>query len=262
MPVRQISADGRKILMINIAICDDDKTLTGVVEQLLYRLAAEHGIDIRCGVFFDGSSLIRAVTEQGMCFDLVYLDIEMETMNGICTAQTLRDMELPTLIVYLSGHEEYLKKLFDTEPFRFLSKPIIMKEFSTVFLSACERLQKRAGYFTFSYNKVIHKVPYNEITYFESNGRVISIHTAGKENTPLPQNRFYGKMNDIDRSVAFENRRFLRIHQSYLVNFDYIREFASTEVTMLDGKRLQISEDRRKTVRAKFCTLLGEEGKC
>lgn len=247
--------------MINIAICDDDRALTGIVEQFLRRAAAEQDTGISCEVFFDGSSLIRAVTEQGMCFDLVYLDIEMEDTDGICTAQALRDMELPTLIIYMSGHEEYLKELFYTEPFRFLSKPVSEKEFREAFLAACERIRKRAGYFTFSYNKAFHKIPFDRIACFESNGRVISIHMAGKGKgkTVSPQDRFYGKMNDVEKQVASMNGRFLRIHQSYLVNFDYIKALMPAEVMMLDGRKLQISEDRRKDIRARFCALLGGE---
>lgn len=34
--------------MIYIAICDDDRPLTGLVEQLLRRIAAEHGISVSC----------------------------------------------------------------------------------------------------------------------------------------------------------------------------------------------------------------------
>lgn len=247
--------------MINIAICDDDEALTGIVEQLLRRIAASQGIDIGCEVFFDGSSLIKTVTEQRMYFDLVYLDIEMKETDGICAARTLRNMELPTLIVYISCHEEYLKELFYTEPFRFLSKPINEKAFRDVFLAAHERLRKRAGYFTFSYNKGIHKIPFDRIACFESNGRVISIHIAGqeKEKAAFPQDRFYGKMNDVEKQVAAENGRFLRIHQSYLVNFDYIKTLMPAEVIMLDGRKLQISEDRRKNTRARFCALLGRE---
>lgn len=248
--------------MISIAICDDDQALTGVVEQLLRRIAAEYGKDIVCEAFFDGISLIKAVTEQRMCFDLVYLDIEMDDMDGICTAQALRELELPTLIVYLSGHEEYMKELFCTEPFRFLSKPIEEKDFLKVFLSACDRLQKRGGYFSFSYNKTLHRIPYDRICCFESSGRVISIYMAGKgnEKTGSLQDRFYGKMNDVEKQVTSTNGRFLRIHQSYLVNFDYIWTFAPTEIIMLDGRKLQISQDRRKDIRTRFSYLLGEKG--
>lgn len=248
--------------MIHIAICDDDRPLTGIVEQLLLRIAAEHAITVRCEVFFDGASLLRAVTEQQMCFDLIYLDIEMADMNGIQTALTLREKELPALIVYMSGHEEYLKELFCTEPFRFLSKPIDETAFCSVFLAACERIRKRSGYFTFFCKRARHRIPFDRIAYFESNGRLISIYLSGKEavQTDSRPDQFYGKMNDIEEQVTSMNGRFLRVHQSFLVNFDYIKMLSSTEIEMLDGRKIQISEDRRKKVRAKFSALLDEKG--
>lgn len=248
--------------MIHIAICDDDRPLTGIVEQFLLRIAAEHGIDVRCEVFFDGSSLLRALTEQRLGVDLIYLDIEMGAMNGIQTALTLREKELPALIVYMSGHEEYLKELFCTEPFRFLSKPIDEAAFCSVFLAACERIRKRAGYFTYFCKRARHRIPFDRIAYFESNGRVISICLSGKEEvrTGSPQDQFYGKMNDVEEQVASMNGRFLRVHQSFLVNFDYIKMLSSTEIEMLDGRKIQISEDRRKNVKAKFSALIDEKG--
>lgn len=248
--------------MIHIAICDDDRPLTGTVEQLLRRIAAEQDIDICCDVFFEGTSLLRAVTEQQLCFDLIYLDIEMGDMNGIQTALALREKELPALIVYMSGHEEYLKELFCTEPFRFLSKPIDETAFCSVFLAACERIRKRSGYFTFFCKRARHRIPFDRIAYFESNGRVISICLSGKEEvrTGSPQDQFYGKMNDVEEQVASMNGRFLRVHQSFLVNFDYIKMLSSTEIEMLDGRKIQISEDRRKNVKAKFSALIDEKG--
>lgn len=107
--------------MIQVAICDDDKALTKNIEQLLRVIAARQNIDIECELFFDGSKLVRAITEQQMYFDLIYLDIEMEGINGIHAAQVLRDAELPALIVYISAHEEYWKELFCTNPFRFVN---------------------------------------------------------------------------------------------------------------------------------------------
>ena len=76
---------------------------------------------------------------------IAFLDIEMENMDGIHTALLLRDLALPVLIVYVSAHEEYLKELFCTEPFRFLSKPIERKDFREVFHSACRRIQSRSA---------------------------------------------------------------------------------------------------------------------
>lgn len=243
--------------MINIAICDDDKPLTGIVEQLLHHIADEQGLNISCEVFFDGSALVHAVTEQQMCFDLIYLDIEMEGTDGIRTAQALREKELPLLIVYMSGHEEYLKELFFTEPFRFLSKPITETEFRAIFLSACERIRHQTGYFIFYYKKTCHRIPFNRIICFESNGRVISVHLSeqnAQKHTSLPS-RFYGKITEVEKQISSKNGRFLRVHQSFLVNFDYIKAISAAEIEMLNGQIIQISEDRRKAVRAKFRVL-------
>lgn len=248
--------------MINIAICDDDRAFTESVELLLCRIASEQGIAISCEVFYDGSDLIGAVMEQRMCFDLVYLDIEMDDLDGIHTALALREAEIPTLIVYLSGHEEYWKDLFRTEPFRFLSKPIEKAAFYQIFLDAYERIQKRVGYFTFFYKKFHYRIPFDRITCFESKGRVITIHLARtgiEEKVPL-QDRFYGKMNETEKQVAAMNGRFLRVHQSFLVNFDYIKALSASEVVLLDGRKFQVSEDRSKAIRARFEALTNING--
>lgn len=240
--------------MINIAICDDDRPLTKNIEVLLRKIASEQGIDIACEMFFDGSDLIAAVREQRIYFDLVYLDIKMGDMDGIHTALALREAELPTLIIYISSHEEYLKDLFYTEPFRFLSKPIEKSAFQQIFLDAYRRIQKRVGYFTFFYKKFRYRIPFDHITCFESKSRVITIHLSEQitEGTNHVQNRFYGKMSEIEKQIVALNGRFLRVHQSFLVNFDYIKAISASEVEMLNGQKYQISEDRSKDIRTKF----------
>lgn len=252
----------RNSRMINIAICDDDKAFTGIVERLLRQIAAEQGVEVNCEVFFDGSAIVKAVMEQQMCFDLIYLDIEMEFMDGIRAALALREAEIPALLVYVSVHEEHLKELFYTEPFRFLSKPIDEAAFLEVFLSARERIRQRTGYFTFSYKKTLYRIPFDQITYFESCRRIITIHLPRSDTdaSNLRQTCFYAKMNDIEKQVASLNGRFLRVHQSFLVNFGCIKAMSATEIEMLDGKIIQISEDRKKSAMTRFMALAGVKG--
>ncbi len=91
--------------------------------------------------------------------------------------------------------------------------------------------------------------------YFESRDRVIYICTVGSRNA-LEIDKFYGKMKDVERQVTSMDNRFLRIHQSFLVNFDHIKRTTYTEVEMFGGRRLQISKDRQKSVRDRLCVLL------
>lgn len=249
--------------MINIAICDDDAAMTTTIEELLYKIAKEQGIKINCAVFFDGSTLVKNI-RQGTYYDLIYLDIEMCQVDGISAAELIRNMEIPALIVYVSGYEKYLMELFDTEPFRFISKPIDWNKFRSVFIDAYKRIRQKSEYFSFTYNKEFTKVPLGRISYFESSNRVIYIHAAknmenGRARVDETEYRFYGKMNDVEKQLSDSNVRFIRIHQSYLVNFDYIKSMNFTNVTMSDGTELQISEDKQKKVRTLFCTMAGME---
>lgn len=245
--------------MIRIAICDDDVVMTTAIEEMINNIETEQGIKVNCEIFFDGSTLVEYI-RKGTYYDLIYLDIEMKKINGINAAELIRDMEVPALIVYVSNYEKYLKELFNTEPFRFLSKPIDSDAFRSIFLAAYKRIRQRAEYFSFTYNKSLFKIPLSRIYYFESSNRIIYIHLAGNfknENTEFNtgEHKFYGKMNDIEAELSYSNSRFIRIHQSYLVNFDYIKSMNFNSITMFDGTVLQISEDRQKNVRTQFCTM-------
>lgn len=247
--------------MINIAICDDDVAMTTVIEEMIRTIAREQSYPVDCEVFFDGSTLVENI-RQGAYYDLIYLDIEMKKVDGITAARLIRGMDVPALIVYVSGHETYMRELFDTEPFRLLLKPIDTKEFGSVFSDAYQRIRKKPEYFSFSYNKEWIKVPLGKIIYFESCNRVIYVHEARDMHTayadsPEVKHKLYGKMNDVEQRLSQSNVRFLRIHQSYLVNFDYIESMSYTKVIMSDGTVLQISEDRQKNVRAQFCAMAG-----
>lgn len=246
--------------MINIAICDDDTEITSKIEEMLYKIAEEQGIQVECAVFFDGDSLVENIRQETY-YDLIYLDIEMQKVNGISAAETIRNMNLPALIIYVSSYEKYLKELFNTEPFRFLSKPINVEDFRSAFMAAYKRIRQKTEYFSFTYNKELIKIPLGEICYFESRNRIVNIYVSGHMKTRKTETeyRFYGKINDVEKQLSGSNLRFLRIHQSYLVNFDYIRSMNFASVTISNGTELQISEDKQKKVRTQFCTMAGME---
>ena len=69
---------------------------------------------------------------------------------------------------------------------------------------------------------------------------------------------FYGKLNNVEKELANSRKYFLRIHQSFLVNYDYITKMNFFNITIsMNGKEidLKISEDRQKEVRRQLCTM-------
>lgn len=241
--------------MLRVAVCDDDTHFAVGLEEMVRREAAETGISVDTEAYSDGDMLVADI-EKGYRYDLIFLDIEMGRVDGINAARQMRQMDQSALLIYVSNYEKYLKELFEVEPFRFLSKPVDGVKFRKYFRDACIRIGKTEAYYRFSFNKEIRKVAVRDIVYFESRNRVVHIFMSNGSTE-----RFYGRLNNVEKELAEGHHEFLRIHQSYLVNYNYIERMNFSEVIVLVGngkeKSLRISEDREKAVRARLCGMAG-----
>lgn len=241
--------------MIRIAICDDDVAFTGKLEEMLVRAAGEMGVPVDTDVYFDGKALLEGI-RVGNHYDLIFIDIVMEHVDGIAAARRIRETDRSVLFIYVSCYEQYLKELFEVEPFRFLGKPLNEEQVRSYFREACQRIGETEVYYEFCFNKEIRKAAVRDIVYFESRKRVI--HIFLKDGT---QEVFYGKLDEVEDEMRRARKYFLRIHQSYLVNYIYVRKINYSSVTLAMEKQedivLKISEDRQRELRTRLGKIVG-----
>ena len=240
--------------MFKIAICDDDLKFAGSMEELVQQESQLLAAEVEIEVFANGKELVENI-RLGERYEIIFMDIEMEQVDGISAARHIREIDRSVLLIYISAYESYLKELFEVEPFRFLSKPLDMEKFRHYLKEAFQRIKEEEVFYQFTFNKEIRKVVLKNVVYFESCNRTINIYLANGECE-----RFYGKLNDVEKEFSACKQHFLRIHQSFLVNYTYINcmNFFSVEVD-LGGqkKKLKISEDRQKDVRRRLCEIAG-----
>jgi len=234
--------------MLNIAICDDEISVTGKLDMLLEKIAKKNFIDIEVEVYLDGAELAKAV-EEGERFDIIYLDIEMQKQDGITSAKRIREVDKNVCIIYVTSHENYMKVSFDVRPFQFLVKPVSQEEHERCFLNAYNEIIREDEYFRYRYQRINYKIPIRNILYFESNRRKGSIVTSDEVYN------MYGKLNEIESSLNKCKISFLRVHQSYLVNYKHIEGQSYDFVTMDNGQNISISEDRRKMIAEQYCMM-------
>lgn len=141
------------------------------------------------------------------------------------------------------------KESFEVRPFQFLVKPVTDKIMEKCFKSVYEDINSEDFYFRYSYQRMNHKVPIKDILYFESNKRKIFIVTE-QEILEL-----YGKLNEIEETLKTCKISFLRVHQSFLVNYKHISGQSYDSVVMDNGQKISISEDRRKTISEQYCSM-------
>ena len=125
------------------------------------------------------------------------------------------------------------------------SRHVMEKIFSIIGKNECNFEYKNQG------NS--YRIMYKDILYFQSTGRKINIVMKKEIRT------FYGKLNEIEKRIP-ENV-FLRIHKSYLVNKNYVKEFTYEWVKMLNGDVLNISKTNRADVRRKILESAADEFK-
>ena len=246
-----IAGDGE---IMRVVICDDEKVTCSEIEKMLSFFAFEKCIKLEVDVFFDGDTLTEYLKKE-KAPDILFLDIELPGMNGVEVGKYIRDILRNTdmFMIYISSKKEYALELFQNQPFDFLIKPIKKERLYHVMEKIFSIIGKNECNFEYKNQGNSYRIMYKDILYFQSTGRKINIVMKKEIRT------FYGKLNEIEKRIP-ENV-FLRIHKSYLVNKNYVKEFTYEWVKMLNGDVLNISKINRADVRRKILESAADEFK-
>ncbi|MBE6843846.1 MAG: response regulator transcription factor [Ruminococcus sp.] len=226
--------------MIKIAIVDDDNILCSELERYILNSCKSLQIKQHIDVYYDGENFCQAL-ENGECYHLLFLDIELAEMNGVGVGNYIRDQlkNNRMQIVFISAKRDYAMELFKIRPMNFLVKPL-----SADTIHACMQkyleLYPQTDYFRCKIGKIHHNISYDTILYFESDNKIVKIHTV---DSVLD---YYTKLSDIENvAPSF----FLRIHKSYIINPRYILQHSVDSVLMTDHNILAISRQFQKNFR-------------
>ncbi|MDE6642343.1 MAG: LytTR family DNA-binding domain-containing protein [Acetatifactor sp.] len=230
--------------MYHIGICDDGINICTSIENMLLQCGAEKNLQLDINIWYTGEGL-KDYLEQGNHLDILFLDIELFRMTGIEVGDYIRNQldDMGMQIIYISGKASYAQQLFRTQPLDFLVKPISQSRIRDVLEMAVRVLKKKNERFEFRQGKDYYYVPMGDIVYFGSEGRKVKIVTV-KETY-----EFYGRLKEIAKGLSED---FIVIHQSYIVNEEYIFRYTYEMVELTDGTILTISPANRKQVRERI----------
>ena len=232
--------------MITCAMCDDELPFAEQLRSLVMAYAKKKRVELQAETFASAEELLEEI-ENGAGFERLFLDIEMRKMDGIDLGKKLRERSYQTLIIYVSGYDQYMRQLFEAEPFRFLSKPLKQEELENVLDKAFERISRfHRELFTIRFGKNVVNLLCRDIVYLESNKRKISVHTVRGEY------EYYHKLDEAEEELLAISADFVRIHKAYLVNMEHVEAFQYEKLAFRDGTILSISEAHRANVRSRF----------
>ena len=231
--------------MLRIAICDDEKHICDYIEKRTRNYLAKADEEAQIAVFSDGTPLLESCRKKPDCFDLIFLDIKMKTVNGVDCAKLLRDSGVEALIVFVTSSAEYVFSGYEVRAFRYILKTDLENAFDRIFGECIkELLASDEGFYTVKTAASVKNVPLGDILYFESNKRVLVLYTKTDEYS------FYGKLDEAEREL--EGKDFIRTHQSYLVNAKRIKSVQKDFVELEGGEVLPVSKSRSSSVKKAY----------
>lgn len=99
----------------------------------------------------------------------------------------------------------------------------------------------------------IEKIKFDDILYFESEGRKNNLYTKKKRIT------FNGSIDQIQKRL---DNRFVYCHESYIINLTKIEKFQSGTVIMEGGTRLPVSQRKNSKTKHSFISYLIKHFPC
>lgn len=217
--------------MIRIAIVDDEKVIREQIKKLIEKKQTDCEID----TYGTGEDLLKADS----VYDIIFLDIQMDGMNGIDTARVLRQKADNTVLIFITGVKEYVFDAFDVAAFHYLIKPIEENKFWEVcdraVLEVTKKKQNPSGQIFIKTRSQSITLEQSDVLYIESRAKKVEIHT--KTNIV----EAYAAISELEKQLVGS---FYRCHRGYLVNMAFIAGYENDSITLNNGETIILSKDK------------------
>lgn len=236
---------------MRIAIIDDEEFYLREVKYKIEQYQKVYkDIPLEVDTFSKGKEFFTKFKES--TYDLVYLDIELEDINGMNLARMIHNVRNTTMIIFMTCHTNYIHQSFVVNAFQYLMKPLKEPLFYTELRRAIKtyRFMRKSFVFSISRGNIIFNV--NDIIYLETAYKSYKIHTT--------RGVYYGSLKTIrHQRRSLPEYNFVKIQRSFLVNMAHIKKVENVLLYMSDDNVLIVSKKRYKDFKRIFYQYLEDK---
>jgi DNA-binding LytR/AlgR family response regulator len=107
--------------VFKIAICDDENLFTEELKELISGYMMEKGLIFEVDTYNSGEALVELGVGV-VRYTVVFLDINMEKIDGIKTAEMIRKVSREVFIVFVTAYVDYSLEGYRLDVVRYLLK--------------------------------------------------------------------------------------------------------------------------------------------
>jgi len=221
-------------LKMRIALCDWDMVFLEKIKKSIYTYAELLRMDIVADCYNSGEKLLNS----GINYNIIFLGYHLSGMDGMKTAEKLRQKAFDTAIVFISENTDFILESFKVNPYRFLVKPVNTDNVIAVLDDYFKKigtdypLWLKSGEDTLCINT-------GDIYYLEADNKHCRVHL--KEES-LPCNKTMARVFN-----SLPKRSFSKINRAFVVNLKLVEKYNNELLYLKNGTTLRISRNYLKS---------------
>lgn len=223
--------------LMRILICDDEPLYLEELYAKVKEYMDSRFIECEIVKSMDAN---KAVEDKGS-FDLAFLDIQMEGMDGIALARELKKHNGKLALFFVTNYNEYQDEAMDLRAFRYFEKPFDTRRLYSGLDKAMEYIDGAYVDIFMRSNGAQHRLLVDDIIYvMRDNRRVVAVTAQGSYVTRDSFDWWCGKLPSLF---------FYQVHNSFLVNLHYVQVYSYSELILTNGARISIASRKQAAFR-------------
>lgn len=238
---------------MKIAIVEDEKEPRDAILKYLEQFKKENPcFDYEAMTFPSGEKFLSA-EDASKDFDLIFLDIELEGMNGFEMAKQLRETNKDINIIFVTNLSQYAINGYEVDAMDFCLKPLSYPDFVMRMNKAIRRFLRDgdAKIIKTDINGKTVIMQAKDILYVEIVKHYLTYHLSNAVDVVVR-----GSMKEASKELSIPG--FFRTNSCYIINMKHI-EFISKDDVIIRGKNnpLPISRARKADFLDAFARYIG-----
>lgn len=188
---------------------------------------------------------------QGFTYQVFFLDINMQGMDGLKTAMRIKEKYPKLLVVLVTAYMNYALDGYKVKASRFLLKDNLADTIEECMDDLIAEINKNRRILEFRFVEGTIKLYADDIIYIET-----ELH-KNVFYTEKGTFQIYKKLDELENE--FNDMGFVRAHLSFLVNMRYITKISGYVMTLTTGKKIPVPKARYAQVKREYMLYKGEE---
>lgn len=216
-------------MALNLLICDDDTQEIARLERLLDTYAQRTGTAFQVTSCSAPRDILEEL-EHSDRFDVMFLDIYLDSLNGLDLARLIRRENTRSKLIFVSTSQDHALEAFGVNASQYLVKPVAYNALA----QTLDRLLALEPCITVANGAQLVRVPLGELVYTETQRHYQALFLVNGTSERARMTR--AELCEL----LGQQKRFARVGASFLVNLDYVIRISADGVELQGGRVIHV----------------------